>query len=131
MEKYRNLPEHPYERYGATNRPVHDGENGLNGSPIVASEPSSQSEIVERLERIEAILLGWVGQKPKKEWYSPAEVAEALEKRPYTVREWCRLGRINARKRPSGRGAADEWEISREEIERIKNHGLLPIPTKY
>ena len=72
-----------------------------------------------------------VTQRTVKDWYSPEEVAEILEKQPYTVREWCRYRRINARKRPTGRGDAKEWEISREELERIKSHGLLPIPTKY
>jgi len=68
---------------------------------------------------------------PCKEWYTPTEVADLLGKRPYTIREHCRLQRINARKRPTGRGEASEWEISADEIERYKNHGLLPIPTKY
>ncbi len=73
-----------------------------------------------------------LAQQPcKQEAYSPVEVANLLGKKPYTVREWCRLKRINARKRPYGRGDADEWEISHEELERIKAHGLLPIPTKY
>jgi hypothetical protein len=72
-----------------------------------------------------------VDQRTIKGWYSPEEVAEILGKQPYTVREWCRWGRVNARKRPTGRGDAKEWEISHEELERIKSHGLLPIPTKY
>jgi hypothetical protein len=73
-----------------------------------------------------------LAQQPRKqEAYSPVEVARILDKKPYTVREWCRLKRINARKRPYGRGDADEWEIAHEELERIKAHGLLPIPTKY
>lgn len=72
-----------------------------------------------------------IDQRTVKNWYSPAEVAAILGKRPYTVREWCRLQRVNARKRPTGRGDADEWEISHEELERIQHHGLLPIPTKY
>ncbi len=63
--------------------------------------------------------------------YTPVEVATILGKRPYTVREWCRLQRINATKRPVGRGGAEEWEISHTEIERIRNHGLLPIPKRY
>ncbi|QDT91723.1 MerR family transcriptional regulator [Gimesia algae] len=75
---------------------------------------------------------GELGQhKTVKEWYSPKEVAELLGKVPFTVQEWCRLGRVNARKRPTGRGDAKEWEISREEVDRITNHGLLPRSTKY
>ena len=72
-----------------------------------------------------------VQQRTIKKWYSPDEVAEILDKQPYTVREWCRYQRIHARKRPTGRGDAKEWEISHEELERIKSHGLLPIPSKY
>lgn len=111
---------------------------------------------LDRLERLEAVLDGIaaglsqvqeqqgamnatltdlrdcvVTERTFKDWYSPVEVAEILGKKPYTVREWCRLQRVEARKRPTGRGDADEWEISHDELERIKNHGLLPIPTKY
>ena len=87
--------------------------------------------ILERLERIEEKIDALEQQRPEKEFYSTAEVAEMLGKRPYTVREWCRLRRIDARKREVGRGDAEEWEISHEELERYRNHGLLPIPTKY
>ena len=66
-----------------------------------------------------------------QDWFSPAEAARLLVKRPYTVREWCRLRRINSRKRPGGRGDTDEWEIAAEDIERYRNHGLLPLPTRY
>ncbi len=72
-----------------------------------------------------------VDNRKIKECYSPEEVAAILGKQPYTVREWCRYHRIHASKRPTGRGDAREWEISHDEVERIKNHGLLPIPSKY
>lgn len=66
-----------------------------------------------------------------QKWFTPTEAAEFLGKRPYTIREWCRLRRINAQKRATGRGETEEWEISAEEIERYKNHGLLPMPTRF
>jgi hypothetical protein len=66
-----------------------------------------------------------------KSAYSPAEVAAILGKRPYTVREWCRLGRINATKRSWGRGNEGEWEITHKELERFRNHGLLRLPRRY
>ena len=60
-----------------------------------------------------------------KESYTTAEAAKILQRRPYTVREWCRLGRVNAYKTESGRGIDEEWRISREELIRIQNEGLL------
>ena len=63
---------------------------------------------------------------PKRDWYSVAEVASMLERADFTVREWARLGRIHASKRPCGRGATNEWMISAEEVDRVRNEGLLP-----
>ena len=79
--------------------------------------------ILERLERIERLI---VEQKSVKEWYGTEEFARLVGKAEFTVREWCRLGRVNARKRACGRGRSQEWAISHEELERIRNEGLLP-----
>lgn len=84
-------------------------------------------EIGERLSRIETLLLTLVNQEPPKEYYSTTEVAEILDRAEFTVREWCRLGRIWAEKRQCGRGTSKEWMISHEELQRIRNEGLLPL----
>ena len=63
----------------------------------------------------------------EKEYYSTQEVAKLLGKKPYTVREWCRLGRIRGEKANFGRGLDNEWRVSHEELERIRNEGLLCI----
>ena len=74
----------------------------------------------ERLTRIEALLEHLLEQRIAKEWYSTAEVARVLNRAEYTVREWCREGRVTARKTENGRG----WLISHEELDRLRNHGL-------
>jgi hypothetical protein len=62
---------------------------------------------------------------PVKEWYTVGEVAEILGKSEFTVREWCRLGRVHASKRECGRGKHHEWALSKEELLRVQNKGLL------
>jgi hypothetical protein len=86
------------------------------------------STLGSKLERIESMLRELVEQKQTaKEFFTTAEAAELLGKRPFTVREWCRHGRVNAEKRECGRGMEGEWMIQRSEIERIRNFGLLPL----
>lgn len=81
----------------------------------------------QRLCRIEGLLTNSVIEKPfHKEWHTVAEAAKLLGKQPFTIREWCRLGRIEARKRKCGRGRTSEWIISSAEIQRYLNEGLLP-----
>jgi hypothetical protein len=84
-------------------------------------------ELLQRLDRIESQIDLLVGQRTIKDFYTTDEVAEILGKAPFTVREWCRHGRVKAEKRDCGRGNTKEWMISRAELERIKNHGLLPV----
>jgi transposase len=80
----------------------------------------------ERLEKIEEMLAVLVGRQTVKEWYSVDEVASQVDKASFTVREWCRHGRIRAQKRSYKRGKSAEWMISHEELLRIQNQGLLP-----
>ena len=81
----------------------------------------------ERLERIESMLLVLVGRQTVKDWYSVDEFAQLLGKAEFTVREWCRLGRIKAEKRLSGRGAFPAWCISHQELLRYQREGLIPL----
>ena len=85
------------------------------------------SKLEVRLARIEHLLTNPNGSRPfRKEWFTVAEAAQLLGKQPFTIREWCRLHRIEAKKRKCGRGRTSEWVISSEEIERYLNEGLLP-----
>ena len=88
-------------------------------------------DLTARLSRIEQTLDLLVQQRAIKEWYSTGEVAKLLDKAEFTVREWCRLGRVKAEKKKSGRGVASEWIISHEELTRVRNEGLLPDPRPY
>lgn len=58
--------------------------------------------------------------------YSVTEAAGLLQKGEYTVRNWCREGRINATKRAEGRGCSKVWSISSDEVTRYRDEGLLP-----
>ena len=82
-------------------------------------------DLAERLERIETLLQSLLKERTIKEWYTTAEVAKLLSKAEFTVREWCRLGRVGAQKKKCGRGVASEWIISHEELVRVQNQGLL------
>ena len=84
---------------------VHNGQKFLQ----VLSEGLSQIEI--RLSAIEARLAQLQAvpsdEMLEKEFYTTAETAELLGKRPYTVREWCRLARINAERAEAERQLAE------------------------
>ena len=82
-------------------------------------------DIENRLGKIEILLSELIQQKTQKEWYSTAELAELTGRAEFTVREWCRLGRITAEKETDGRKHA--WRVSHEEVRRILNHGPRPL----
>ena len=86
-------------------------------------------QMLERFDRLETTVNLLIQQRAIKDFYTTAELAQLVAKAEFTVREWCRLGRIHAQKRACGRGPTQEWTISHEELLRFQNHGLLPAPT--
>ncbi len=62
-----------------------------------------------------------------KDYYTTEDVAKFVDRDAYTVREWCRYGRLRAVKRPCGRGNSPEWSISHEELVRYQNEGLRAL----
>ena len=85
-------------------------------------------KLAESIEKMEAPLASLVQQRAVKDWYTTTEAATLLSKAEFTVREWCRNRRVKAAKRECGRGRSREWVISHEELKRIQNEGLLPLP---
>lgn len=82
--------------------------------------------IEERLKNIEAMLAVLVDRQLVREWYTTEQVAQLVGKAEFTVREWCRHGRLKAEKRMSGRGAYPAWIVSHDELLRYQREGLLP-----
>jgi hypothetical protein len=111
------------------------GQTSAKRSPITnercAIMQTDHPDILARLDRLELcvsqVLDLLVAQRTIKDWYSTVEVAEILGKAEFTVREWCRLGRVRAEKRPCGRGRSQEWMIGHDELTRFRNEGLLPF----
>jgi hypothetical protein len=82
--------------------------------------------LLQRLDRIEGALAELLRQRTVKDWYATDEVAQILGKAEFTVREWCRHGRVRAEKKGSGRGKYQGWVIAHGELQRIQREGLLP-----
>ena len=109
--------EHPMTAY-ADDRFVHtnqSGENRMNDLlEILARIEKQNLQILARLDRLE-------NKPPQKESWSPEELAVALHRKPFTVREWCRLGRILAEKDKYSR----LWRVPDNEAQRLLAGGGL------
>ena len=79
----------------------------------------------ERLERIESMLCALMERQQQRDWYSTHQFAGLVGLAEFTVREHCRLGRLKAEKRRSGRGAHCSWAISHDELLRFQREGLI------
>lgn len=80
----------------------------------------------ERLDRIESLLTVLAFGQQVRQWYSVEEFARLVGRSSFTCRQWCRLGRITAIKKESGRGAYRAWAISHTELLRFQKEGLRP-----
>lgn len=86
------------------------------------------NEVLYRLGRLEQLLEDVLKQQaPAKEVYTVEEFGKLVDLSAYTVREHCRLGRLQATKTVSGRGNIPEWRIPHVELIRYRNYGLLPL----
>jgi excisionase family DNA binding protein len=61
----------------------------------------------------------------EKEAYTTQEAAERLNRKEWTVRQWCNKGRARAKK-VHGRGRQGEWRIAQEELVRLQSEGPMP-----
>jgi len=110
-----NQDRHTEERRVHTNQ---SGENRMNDlREILARIEEQNLQILARLDRLE-------NKPPQKESWSPEELAVALHRKPFTVREWCRLGRILAEKDKYSR----LWRVPDNEAQRLlAGGGLQPV----
>ncbi len=86
-----------------------------------------EQNVVERLANIESRLDQLLDGKQQRESYSVEQFAERVGLDPWTIREYCRHGRIRATKKASGRGRHKAWAISHAELRRYESEGLLSI----
>ena len=117
----------------------HSRRSTRNNSLPLADQVGRLTQVIEgqqeQIDQLQGLVLQLndliSAKKTVKESYTTIEVAAILGKKPYTVREWCRLKRVNAFKAMCGRGCEEEWRLSHEELERIQCEGLLPVPDRY
>jgi hypothetical protein len=91
--------------------------------PAPAS-PRADESLMAAVGEIRDLLLS---QRAARDWYSTEEVARLLGRAEFTVREWCRNGRIHAEKKGSGRGKYQSWVVSHAELLRVQREGLLRL----
>ena len=74
--------------------------------------------LLEQIDGKLSTLLEGTNKAPDKQWYTPDELAAVMGRKPYTVREWCRLDRI-----PSEKNETGLRRIPAAEVERLRAGG--------
>jgi hypothetical protein len=88
---------------------------------------TEQQLILERLDRIEAALVELTRQRQVKDYYTVEEFGAIVGLAPFMAGQHCRMGRIRATKKGSGRGPHKCWAIAHDELLRYQRDGLLPL----
>jgi hypothetical protein len=83
----------------------------------VAAEIVCQGELLRKVMKDSAV---------RKEFYTVEEFAALVGRKKFTVRQWCNLGLIAARKSFTRSGPCNLWAISHEEYLRYQREGLRP-----
>jgi hypothetical protein len=86
----------------------------------------NNDELLKRLEKIEELLRRSV----VKAYYTVDEFAALVTRAPFTVRQWCNLGRIRADRSMTQTGPSQRWAISHDEYLRFQREGLLPLQSR-
>jgi len=61
-----------------------------------------------------------------KEAYTVEEAAERLNRKPYTVRQWCNKGQVKDVYKVRGKGRQGEWRIPHEVLVKLQAEGPGP-----
>ena len=97
------------------------------GSPNVMSEDDPVIVLLkalhERLDRLEQNL----AMSREKEAYTVDEAAKRLNRRPWTVRQWCNKGEVAGAYKVRGKGRTGEWRIPHDALVRVQNEGAAPV----
>jgi len=128
----------PEDEIGLRQTGVHNGTADTTSDlalPTMPAPCAMQERIASlegRLQQVMDVVVEvrdlLTAQRTIRDYYTTEQVAKILGKANWTVREWCRLGRVHALKRHSGRGRAKDWTISHAELQRIEKEGLVPVP---
>ncbi|WP_202947425.1 MerR family transcriptional regulator [Zavarzinella formosa] len=97
-------------------------QSGMNRESI---RELIQDIVLQVMMTVNASTVG-ISARQSSEWYDIPALAKLVDRNPFTVREWCRHGRLNAKKKRSGRGRSCEWVVSHQELQRYLREGLLP-----
>ena len=119
-------------RYMAASEPTQTSYDGCPQCQRLMKLVSDVELYLSKIEqRLAVVASGDLQPNSVRTYYSVSEFAELVHKSEYTVREWCRLYRINAEKCDSGHGDSKAWKIPADELIRYQNNGLLSLPSKY